>query len=101
MEKLKLFWSILQVPLKFELLCTLPKHLIVLCCILNYLIGACESGPEIKPWEVAVFIAQALWRKTVAELQNLVVRIYNALVYISPRAIIAEIMKNQGNVELV
>lgn len=75
MEKLKLFWSILQVPLKFELLCTLPKHLIVLCCVLNYLIGACESGPEIKPWEVAVFIAQALWRKTVAELQNLVVRI--------------------------
>ncbi|KFM63826.1 Constitutive coactivator of peroxisome proliferator-activated receptor gamma, partial [Stegodyphus mimosarum] len=70
-EKLKLFCSIFQAPLDFQLLHILPKHHIVLCCILNYLIGESETHGILHPWEVAVFMAQALWEKDVEVLEKL------------------------------
>ncbi|GBM32630.1 Constitutive coactivator of peroxisome proliferator-activated receptor gamma [Araneus ventricosus] len=70
-EKLQLFWRILQLPMKFNVLASLPKDLIVLACILNYLISGLKLSPLLEPLEVAAFIAQALWKATSEELKNL------------------------------
>ncbi|GFW36434.1 constitutive coactivator of peroxisome proliferator-activated receptor gamma [Trichonephila clavipes] len=70
-EKLKVFWCILQIPMEFNIFMTLPEHRLVLCCVVNYLIGALNSGPLLEPLEVAVFIAQALWKPTAKCLKEL------------------------------
>ncbi|GFR22956.1 constitutive coactivator of peroxisome proliferator-activated receptor gamma, partial [Trichonephila clavata] len=70
-EKLRVFWHILQIPMKFDLLADLPNDHIVLACTLSSLIGGLESSPLIQPLEVAVFVAQALWNKKIKELLNL------------------------------
>ncbi|XP_054714905.1 constitutive coactivator of peroxisome proliferator-activated receptor gamma-like [Uloborus diversus] len=70
-EKLWIFWSVFQAPLQFELLLSLPKHLVVPTCILNYLIGTSEESSELQAWEVAVFIGQALLNKNAEHLSHL------------------------------
>ncbi|GFS56084.1 constitutive coactivator of peroxisome proliferator-activated receptor gamma [Trichonephila inaurata madagascariensis] len=70
-EKLKVFWHILEIPMKFDLLADLPNDHIVLACTLSSLIGGLEESPLIQPLEVAVFVAQALWNKKIKELLNL------------------------------
>ncbi|GFR22962.1 constitutive coactivator of peroxisome proliferator-activated receptor gamma [Trichonephila clavata] len=70
-EKLKVFWCILQIPMDFNIFMTLPEDQLVLSCIVNYLIGGLNSGPLLEPLEVAVFIAQALWKPTAKRLKEL------------------------------
>ncbi|GFU08454.1 constitutive coactivator of peroxisome proliferator-activated receptor gamma [Nephila pilipes] len=70
-QKLWLFWRILQIPMEFNHLAALPKNRIVLACILNYLIGGLKMEPILQPLEVAVFIVQALWQKSAEELRQL------------------------------
>ncbi|GFU08450.1 constitutive coactivator of peroxisome proliferator-activated receptor gamma [Nephila pilipes] len=70
-EKLKIFWCILQIPMEFDLFMKLPEDKLVLSCILNYLIGGLNSGPLLKPLEIAIFIAQALWKPTTRYLEHL------------------------------
>lgn len=70
-QKLWFFWRILQIPMEFNQLAALPKERIVLVCILNYLIGGLQIGPILQPLEVAVFVAQALWRKSSEQLKQL------------------------------
>ncbi|GFR27623.1 constitutive coactivator of peroxisome proliferator-activated receptor gamma [Trichonephila clavata] len=70
-QKLRFFWRILQIPMEFNQLADLPKEHIVLACILNYLIGGLKIGPILQPLEVAVFVAQALWRKSSEQLKQL------------------------------
>lgn len=70
-EKFKIFWCILQIPMEFNVFMTLQEDQLVLSCVINYLIGGLDSGPLLEPLEVAVFIAQALWKPTAKSLKAL------------------------------
>lgn len=70
-EKLKVFWHILQIPMKFDILVELPNDHIVLACILSSLIGGLKSSPHIQPLEIAAFVAQAVWDKKIDEIEQL------------------------------
>lgn len=61
-RRFEVFWHVLQIPMKFDLLMTLQEDEVALSCILNYLINGQESGPLLKPLDVAVFVAQAVWK---------------------------------------
>lgn len=82
-----LFWSILQLPMDFSVFMRIPEDLMVLACILNYLIGGLNSGPCLKPLDVAVFVAQAVLDKDITKLKELpVIIIHVYLMYVMFRA---------------
>ncbi|CAL1292478.1 unnamed protein product [Larinioides sclopetarius] len=72
-RRFKIFWHVLQIPMKFDLMMKLPEDQITLSCILNYLIGGRRSGPLLEPLDVAVFVAQAVWKPSsdvIKQLKN-------------------------------
>ncbi|CAL1292481.1 unnamed protein product [Larinioides sclopetarius] len=70
-RRLEFFWHILRIPMKFDFLMALPEDQVALSCILNYLIGRRKSGPRLRPLEVAVFVAQAAWKPSSDDIQQL------------------------------
>ncbi|GBM00794.1 Constitutive coactivator of peroxisome proliferator-activated receptor gamma [Araneus ventricosus] len=61
-RRFEFFWHVLQIPMEFDLLMKLPEDQVALSCILNYLIAGWKSAPLLEPLDVAVFVAQALWK---------------------------------------
>ncbi|GBM00798.1 Constitutive coactivator of peroxisome proliferator-activated receptor gamma [Araneus ventricosus] len=70
-RRFKFFWHVLQIPMEFDLLMKLPEDQVALSCILNYLIGGRKSGPLLKPLDVAVFVAQAVWKPSLDDIKQL------------------------------